>query len=81
MPTPYTVLSCKAWPLCMPDMSLQHRWDMAGSSHGKQQQQQQHPSKAPGGLKQLPPPQQPSSNGAAHMQGIFSSGLPPPSSI
>ena len=45
------------------------------SSSQAQQQQQHHASKAPAGQKQPPPPPQPAANGAAHMQGLFSSGL------
>ena len=40
------------------------------------QQQQQHASKAPAGPRQPPPPPPPAANGAAHMQGLFSSGMP-----
>ena len=47
----------------------------SSQAHHQQQPQQQHASRAPPGLKQPPPPLQPAANGAAHMQGLFSSGL------
>lgn len=46
------------------------------AQHQQQQlHQQPHASRAPAGQKQPPPPPQPAANGAAHMQGLFSSGL------